>query len=170
MNEDTVLIRNAEEKDYPFILRVNDENVEVLAPMNETMLRQFAKWSELLLIAEVDGKPAAFLLALREGIADYESENYQWFSKHYSQFLYIDRIVIDKPYRGLGIGKKLYQEVFASADAAKVPFVTAEIDTVPYNEASLKFHAAMGFKEVGTQAVRDNTIRVSLQTAIMNHK
>ena len=48
----------------------------------------------------------------------------------------------------------------------KVPVVTAEIDTEPvYNEASLRFHDAMGFREVGTQYVRDGKIKVSLQAA-----
>ena len=160
-----VKIRKAEEKDYPFILRVNEENVEVLSPMNEDGIQNFSHWSELFLIAEVGGDPAAFLLALREGLAEYDSENYCWFSKNYEKFLYIDRIVIDAPYRRVGVGRALYQEVFHHADATGVPFVTAEIDTEPYNEVSLGFHQAMGFREVGVQTVRNNSIRVSLQEA-----
>ena len=160
-----VKIRKAEEKDYPFILRVNEENVEVLSPMDESRVREFSKWSELFFIAEAEGTPAAFLLALREGLAAYDSENYLWFSKNYEKFLYIDRIVIDAPYRRTGVGKALYQEVFRYADATGVPFVTAEIDTEPYNEVSLGFHQAMGFREVGVQRVRNNSIRVSLQEA-----
>lgn len=160
-----VRIRNAEETDYPFILRLNEENVEVLSPMDDDRIRDFSKWSELFLVAEADGNPAAFLLALREGISDYESENYLWFCKNYQKFLYIDRIVIDAPYRRWGIGKALYQKVFCYAREREVPFVTAEVDTEPYNEVSLGFHQAMGFKEVGVQAVRNNTIKVSLQEA-----
>ena len=105
MGEKHVYIRGAEERDYPFILRANEENVEVLSPMDEAKLRKFAAFAELLLVAEVEGRPAAFLIALREGIASYDSENYQWFQKKYPKFLYVDRIVIDAPYRGMGIGK-----------------------------------------------------------------
>ena len=76
MKNGTIVIRKAEEKDYPFILRVNEENVEVLSPMNEDRLRKFADFSDLLVVAELDGKPAAFLIALREGVAAYDSENY----------------------------------------------------------------------------------------------
>lgn len=43
--------------------------------------------------------------------------------------------------------------------------MTAEIDTEPYNEASLKFHAAMGFHEVGVQRIRGGCVQVSLQEA-----
>ena len=161
----TVVIRKAEEKDYPFILRVNEENVEVLAPMSAERLGQFAEFSELFLIAEVDGQPAAFLIALREGVSFYDSENYLWFSQNYQQFLYVDRIVVDAPYRGYNIGRKLYQTVFDHARATGIPFVTAEIDIEPYNESSLNFHKTMGFREVGVQSVRNNSIKVSLQEA-----
>ena len=158
-----IRIRNAEERDYPFILKVNEENVEVLSPMDDDKIWNFSEWSTLFLVAEIDGDAVAFLLALREGILDYDSENYLWFSKNYQKFLYIDRIVIDEPYRRLGVGRALYQKAFCYANAAEVPFVTAEIDTEPYNEESLGFHRAMGFKEVGVQVVRNNSIKVSLQ-------
>ena len=55
-----VRIRNAEEKDYPFILRVNEENVEVLSPMDEGRIREFSEWAELFLIAEAGDEPVAF--------------------------------------------------------------------------------------------------------------
>ena len=157
-----VQIRKAEEKDYPFILRVNKENVEVLSPMNEERLRKFAEFAELVLMVEVDGQPAAFLIALREGVDAYDSENYRWFSKTFERFLYIDRIVIDEPFRGQGLGRRLYLEVFSHAQRTGVFLVTAEIDTIPYNATSLNFHKTMGFREVGTQVIRGGTIQVSL--------
>ena len=162
-----ITVRSIEERDYPFILRINEENVSVLAPMDEAGLRRFGDMAECFLLAELDGEAAGFLIALREGCAAYESENYRWFSRHYPQFLYIDRIVIDAPYRGKGVGRVLYNEVFARARESSVPFVTAEVDTVPYNAESLAFHAAMGFHEVGTQSVRGGSVTVSLLEAAM---
>lgn len=125
---------------------------------------RFLEWAEIFSVAEVEGEFAAFLIALREGL-DYQSENYLWFSKHYARFLYVDRIVIDKPYRSMGLGRRLYREIMEHAWRTQVSAVTAEIDTEPYNEVSLKFHEAMGFQEVGTQYVRDGKIKVSLQAA-----
>lgn len=167
MKGHTLQIREAEEKDYGFILSVNEENVEVLSPMDEEKLKKFAESAELLLVAEVDGRLAAFLIALQEGVDFYaqSSENYCWFLQHYPKFLYVDRIVLDERYRGFGIGRKLYEVVFRHAQQKGVPFVTAEIDTIPYNEVSLKFHEAMGFHEVGTQLIRGNSVKVSLQEA-----
>ena len=113
---------------------------------------------------EVDGTPAAFLIALREGLADYWSENYKWFSSQYPSFLYVDRIVIDEPFRRLGLGQKLYEGVFARASEAGLPVVTAEVDIEPvYNDASIRFHEAMGFEEVGQQIIRGGSIKVSLR-------
>lgn len=162
-----IRIRPMEERDLPFILRINEENVAVLSPMNEGTLRRFVDMADCFLMAELDDAPAGFLIALREGRESYESENYRWFSRHYPQFLYIDRIVIDAPFRGRGIGRALYKRVFDRAREAKLPFVTAEVDTIPYNAESLAFHAAMGFHEVGTQSVRSSSVTVSLLEAAM---
>ena len=161
--EDIVKIRDAGIKDADYILNLNEENVEVLSPMDLDKYRYFLDCSDMFQVAEVNGEPAAFLIALREGIADYTSENYIWFSGQYDRFLYVDRIVIDEKFRGYGLGRRLYEGVFAQAAKAGVSVVTAEIDIEPYNEPSLKFHEAMGFEEVGQQVIRGGQIKVSLQ-------
>lgn len=158
-----VLIRSLCESDYEFVLKTNLDNVEVLSPMDKERLLLLKPMTELFLIAEVDGKPAAFLMAMKHGADAYDSENYRWFSSRYEQFLYIDRIVIAEPYRHLGIGSKLYEAVFEHARELNIPYVTCEVDTIPYNGPSLNFHREMGFHEVGTQHVNLNDVTVSLQ-------
>jgi len=158
-----ITIRPVQAEDMAFVLALNETNVEVLSPMDEARFAYFMEVSDLFQVAEVDGKPAAFLIALREGISDYTSENYIWFSKAYERFLYVDRVVIDEAYRGLGLGRRLYWGVFDRAVFCGVDTVTAEIDTVPYNETSLAFHQAMGFEEVGEQVIRGGAVKVSLQ-------
>jgi len=161
--ERQIVIRDAGPADQEFILELNETNVEVLSPMDAAKYRYFMGCSEMFQVVEVDGQPAAFLIALREGIPDYTSENYIWFSKQYDRFLYVDRIVIDESSRGLGLGRMLYEGVFSHARETGVPVVTAEIDIIPYNEPSLKFHESMGFEEVGQQVIRGGEIKVSLQ-------
>lgn len=160
--ERNIVIRAAEPKDYDFILNVNEVNVEVLSPMPMERMLWLKEMSEMFVVAEVDGELAAFLIALREG-KPYDSENYVWFSRKYPSFLYIDRIVIDEPFRAAGLGRALYQAVKDHARATGVKVVTCEVDTIPYNETSLKFHEAMGFKEVGEQIIRGGAIKVSLK-------
>lgn len=165
MKNRSITIRPIRSTDYEFVLKTNEDNVEVLSPMNQEKLEYFERNAELFLVAEVDSEPAAFLIALREGVDSYESENYRWFSKNYKEFLYVDRIVINENYRKMGLGRKLYHSVFSYAVSCGVSTVTAEIDTIPYNETSLKFHKSMGFTEVGMQVVRDGSVEVSLQEA-----
>ena len=168
MTPKNIDIRPTTPADYPFILNVNEINVEVLSPMDEDKLKYFNECAELLYTAFVDGVPAAFIICLREGVESYKSENYIYFSKNYDKFLYIDRIVIDEPFRRMGVGRKLYEFIFDHAKKTDVGYVTAEIDTEPYNEVSLGFHKALGFREVGIQTIRGGTIKVSLQEAKIN--
>ena len=163
MTAEYVTIRPADMRDMAFVLTSNAANVEVLSPMDEDGFKTFLKSAELFLIAQVHGAPAGFLIALREGDSVYGSENYRWFCKNYSNFLYIDRVVIDGSFRGMKIGQKLYSAVFDHAAKTGAPYVTAEIDVIPYNEASLKFHAAMGFHEKAQQYIRGGAVKVSLQ-------
>ena len=165
MQNKKITIRPVCEKDYEFVLKTNLDNVEYLSPMDKPRMLKLAAMTELFLIAEIDGQPGAFLMAFREGADGYDSENYHWFSSRYKQFLYIDRVAIIEPYRHQGIGKKLYEAVFDHARKIDVPFVTCEVDTIPYNEVSLNFHKAMGFHEVGTQYVKFNNVTVSMQEA-----
>ena len=158
-----VTVRNVEEKDKDFVLELNRVNVEVLSPMDGEKFDYFVRVSDMFQVAEANGEPVAFLIALREGVPDYTSENYIWFSKQYDKFLYVDRIVIDEKARGLGIGKQIYHGVFAKAAQDGVDKVTAEIDIIPYNGPSLEYHEAMGFREVGQQVIRGGEIKVSLQ-------
>lgn len=165
MRNRSITIRPIRACDYDFVLKTNEDNVEVLSPMDQKKLEYFEKNAELFLVAEVDFEPAAFIICMREGIESYESENYRWFNSHYDRFIYIDRIVINENFRKMGLGRKLYHAVFSYAKSIGVSTVTAEIDTVPYNETSLKFHKAMGFSEVGMQVVRGGSVEVSLQEA-----
>ncbi len=162
-SHDDVVIRDAGMQDADYILELNKVNVEVLSPMDGDKYRYFLDCSDMFQVVEVNGELAAFLIALREGIADYTSENYIWFSGQYDKFLYVDRIVIDETFRGYGLGRKFYEGVFEHAAKAGLSTVTAEIDIEPYNEPSLKFHEAMGFEEVGQQVIRGGEIKVSLQ-------
>ena len=156
-------LRDASPGDFAYVLALNEKDVEVLSPMDYAKAEYFLEQAELFQIAEVDGKPAAFMIVMREG-TDYGSENYIWFSKQYDRFLYIDRIVIDENFRRLGLGRFMYDSVFRYAEETGISVVTAEVDILPvYNEPSFGFHAEMGFREVGQQIIRGGDVKVSLQ-------
>lgn len=158
-------IRRIKPDDYDFILGLNQDNIEVLSPMSREKLAFLDAAAELSVVVDIDDSSAAFLFALRRGVNDYDLACYRWFSDRYPSFLYIDSIVIDKRYRHMGVGKRLYEMVFEHAKKIGAEFVAAGITTKPYNEKSLMFHRANGFAEVGELAVRDGAVRVSQQIA-----
>ena len=160
--ERSFIIKPATEEHLRDILRLNEINVAVLAPLDLEQLKRLGGMAELFWVVEMDGKVAAFLIALREGQA-YESVNYRWFAAHYERFLYVDRIVVAEGARKAGVGKALYEGVLAHAGNIGAPVVTAEIDIEPENAPSLRFHGSFGFREVGQQRVADGKKAVSLQ-------
>jgi len=115
-------------------------------------------------VACVNGQIAAFLLAMRSG-TPYDNENFAWFTRHYPNFLYVDRIVVSADFRGLRLASLLYEDLFHYARQNDIPLVTCEYNIAPPNEPSRLFHAKFGFQERGTQWVANNSKRVSLQVA-----
>lgn len=104
------------------------------------------------------------ILVMRCG-TDYASENYRWFEARGTDFLYVDRIVVAPDARGNGIGRELYDRIFALARLEGRTEVTCEVNLLPPNPESLAFHARLGFERVGEQDTTGGTVRVALLAA-----
>lgn len=115
-------------------------------------------------VVSTDGGVEAFLLAFREG-THHDSPKYLWFVGRYPSFLYVDRVVVAGTAQGKGLGSLLYNDLFAYARRIGVPRVVCEFDVEPPNEASRRFHAKFGFREVGRQSAGGGTKWVSMQVA-----
>lgn len=157
-------LRDATAADHATILDLNLESEAMLSPLDEARLKQLDAQAAYRRVLCDDGRVVAFLLAFREG-ADYDSPNYLWFAQHYERFLYIDRVVVAASHQGRGLGAQLYRDLFAFAREHAIDVVTCEFYVQPPNEASRRFHAGFGFREVGTQWVAGGTKQVSLQIA-----
>jgi len=155
-------IRAATAADFARILALNAESIQFLSPLDAPRLHALHAQAAYHRVAELGDRVAAFLLVLREG-ADYDSPNYRWFTQRYAQFLYIDRVVVDTAAQGHGLGALLYEDLIAFAQAQGVATLTCEFDLQPPNPASARFHARLGFREVGTQWLGGGTKQVSLQ-------
>lgn len=158
------VLRQGRPEDYEMVLKLNEESVHFLSPMDELRLQSILGSTELFHVVTIKGQVAAFVIALREG-QSYDSVNYQWFENHLDHFLYIDRVVVSQEYAGLGLGSLLYDFIFSYAEETHVPQITAEIDIEPANPKSLKFHEKFGFKEIGKQTILGGKKQVSLQCA-----
>ena len=164
------MIRDAKIADFPAILALNPEMEQYLSPLSEELLPNLHGIAVYHRVIETKrGEVAGFLLALREGV-DYSSVNYLWFAERYRQFLYVDRVVVAAAQRGKGLGKLLYDDLFAFARERRIASITCEFDIDPPNEASRQFHSRFGFREVGTQWVSGGKKQVSLQLAEVQAK
>jgi predicted GNAT superfamily acetyltransferase len=160
------IIRDVREADYPALLNLNRESEHFLSPLSLPRLESLCVQAWYCRVVASEGAVQGFLLALREG-ADYDSLNYQWFSRRYAEFLYIDRVVIDAVSRGRHLARQLYEDLFVRARSQGLARITCEFDTDPPNDVSRRFHAGFGFREVGVQRVGADRKAVSLQEMIL---
>lgn len=159
-----ILIRDATEADFDRIVELNAAVVRDTSAMDLDRLRWLHTIAFQHRVALADGKVVGFLLSMRNGAA-YANDNFGWFSGRYPRFVYIDRIVVDGACAGQGIGRLLYEDLFAECRAKGIGTLACEYNLEPPNPASKAFHDRFGFAEVGTQRVADGTKLVSLQVA-----
>ncbi len=158
----TIEIRPALEDDYPAIVALNDGVVEMTSPMDLNRLRELAAAADYLRVVESDGALLGFLLAFRAG-ADYPNANFDWFSAHYDDFVYVDRVVIAAEAGGQGLGSRLYEDLFSWGRQRGIPRVTCEYNLSPPNPQSAAFHRRHNFSEAGSQTLGDGAKTVSMQ-------
>lgn len=162
-----VTIRDMAAPDLPAVLALNKAFERFLSPLTPERLQRLHAASAYHRVCTAGAAIEGFLLGFREG-ADYDSPNYLWFAARYARFLYIDRIVIAESAQGSGIGATLYADFFGVARSAGIATVTCEFDLDPPNETSRRFHARMGFSEVGRQVLPSGK-SVSLQAVSLGN-
>ena len=153
-------IRDVQPHELDSVLALNNAAGATILPLDAVALRKLCGQASYFRLAEIDGHVAGFLPAMRED-ADYDSPNFLWFRERYAAFAYIDRIVIAKPYRGLGLGRVFYADVTSYAET-RVPLLACEVFLEPRDDVSVLFHGTYGFQEVGQQTMPGNGRRVSL--------
>ena len=144
---------------------INQENIPKVGNVPALVVFQsLLDFSKHILAFKDEGKVAGFVLCMREG-QSYQSDNYKYLSSRFSSFLYVDRIAIQQEYRRLGLGKKIYLELFSIAKKQGLD-ILCEVNTKPRNEPSKLFHKKMGFKEIGTNDFEKNSVVYLKKTII----
>ena len=127
------------------LLALNNAHAQELSWLEPERLQHLVRES---FYARRIGDLDAFLIAFDQD-ARYDSPNFLWFRDRYERFAYVDRVVVSASAHGQGLGRRLYEKLFADARAAGYPCIVAEVNTVPANPGSLSFHDKMGFETVG---------------------
>lgn len=152
-------IRDVREQDLDQVLALNNSAGPGILPIDAARLRQLYDVAAYFRVAEIDGHLAGLLIAMAPD-ADYESPNFTWFASRYDDFVYVDRIVIARAYRGLGLGRVFYADVQSYAEV-RSPLLCCEVFLDPRDDVSVLFHGTYGFKEEGQQTLPSGH-RVSL--------
>ena len=160
MNHDEVVIRPFAPEHVTAAHDLNNRSVPELNALDEPEVARLAGLAELALVAEVGGRFAGFCWAIGPG-QPYGSLNYGWFSRKYDSFVYLDRIAVEPEFRRFGIGRSFYAALVDDF-TGRWPVLLCEVNVRPRNEASLNFHHAIGFREVGQQETDGGAKTVSL--------
>ena len=134
------------------ILALNNLHAEQTSMLDEVGL---ASLIAMACYARGTERGATALLIALDQDAGYDNPNFSWLRARYDRFVYVDRIVVSHRLRGQGVGRLLYENLFAWTSQAGHNRVVCEVNLRPPNAGSDAFHAAMGFAEIGRAEILD---------------
>jgi predicted GNAT superfamily acetyltransferase len=133
--------------DLAAVMRMNNGNVPAVSLIDFDELQQDVRLAEHALVVT------------DTATSEPHGVNYAWFADRYPAFVYLDRVVIDTPFQSQGRGELLYAEVERRIRATgHTDLFVCEVNLQPRNEGSLRFHARLGFEQVGEQESKPGLI------------
>ncbi len=168
-----VVTRPLTPSDLDAALALNSEWVPEVGEIDAARLEHIVAQASLALVAvdadDSDDSLLGLVVVMAPG-ADYDSPNYRYFEASLDagtveDFRYVDRIVVATSAHRRGVGRRLYDEVFAHARAHGAPTVTCEVNVDPPNPVSTAFHTSLGFAEIGRQSNYDGAVTVAFMAA-----
>ena len=141
-------IRNLTHADVGAMWAINEEGLPGTGQVSPAELTALLDLASFAVGVFQDNSMLGFVICLPPRTT-YGSLNYAWFNQRYDAFLYVDRIAVATDHRNRGVGSALYSQVIAEANEQAVP-VAAEVNLVPPNPGSVRFHHRFNFVEVGT--------------------
>lgn len=140
-------LRPYEPADAAGALALNQANVPEVGSVDAERWAWLVGLAEHVEVVDADGEVVALLVGLAEGTA-YDSPNYRWYDARHERFAYVDRVAVAEAFRGSGIAQELYRSFETWARGRGAGVLCAEVNTVPPNPRSLRFHQRLGFDVV----------------------
>lgn len=137
------------QSDAVTVLTINNDCVPEVGELDSAKLQVLAQCAAFFKVAVSDqGQVLGGLIGLDEYAEQYKSPNYRYFCDKHERLAYVDRVFFSQAARNQGLGSKLYQAFFQWARDNDKPVVCAEVNTIPDNPGSHRFHQRAGFVEV----------------------
>lgn len=154
-------IQAAVSADSTALLALNESCVPHVNSIGVAELAFFLEQAMACVKCVERGTLAGFMICLAPGCA-YASPNYAWFDAHYTDFAYVDRLMVAPAFRRRGVAGQLYDEITAQALELGLMRLCCEVNVEPPNPQSLQFHSQLGFVEVGRQRTEGGSKEVAL--------
>jgi hypothetical protein len=147
--------------DFGAILAINEEGYPGVVRLTADELVAVLTSAPFFYVAEMESQVVGYLIAYTDK-NDYDGDEFLWFQRHLSDFLYIDQIAITQTARRGRVGSNFYHFVEQFARQQGLTGLVCEVNLEPPNLISLNFHAQNNFAEVGLMDTPDGR-RVSLR-------
>jgi predicted GNAT superfamily acetyltransferase len=98
------------EADLPQVRKLNNQFSDAVGDISLPKLKYLFGCAYSAYLVKDDSEVVAFYITHGEGL-DYKSKNYTWHNSNYTNFVYVDRIVVATEYQNLKIGTMLYNHL-----------------------------------------------------------
>lgn len=151
--------------DHAAILALNNSAVPHVNALSAGEFAWLSSHANFFRVVEDAAGLLGFAIVLPSGI-DYWSDNYKWFTARFDQFVYLDRVVVVNRARRQGVGRALYEALFAFGGGTW-PRITLEVNLRPPNPDSERFHERLGFTTIGVREYDDGASAVLMMERIL---
>ena len=151
------MIRAFRADDFPRLYQANQASVPGVGTETEESLQKWIDMATCLVATDADDNALGFVTVMEIGQQDYDSANMRWF-EHYAEktgksVVYVDRIALAPDARGQRLGEALYEAAFEKISTADE--IGCEVNTLPPNPGSHRFHQRLGFEAIGDRSYAD---------------
>ncbi|MEL6386173.1 MAG: GNAT family N-acetyltransferase [Pseudomonadota bacterium] len=147
-------IRPYRNEDLQVLHGINQASTPGVSSETPDTLAHWIGLSTALIAEDASGSPVGFLTLIELGTAAYDSANLRWFearqAKEGGDTIYVDRIAVAPAMRGYRVGEALYRDAFGRFSHRGE--IGCEVNIRPPNRGSQRFHARLGFRQIGERS------------------
>lgn len=149
-------IRPYRPDDFPALFAANKASVPGVGAETEESLATWIAISTCLVATDSEDQALGFVTVMELGQPTYDSPNMRWFETYAEKtgksVVYVDRIALSPTARGQRLGEALYEAAFEQFKDRDE--MGCEVNTLPPNPGSHRFHKRLGFQTVGEVTYR----------------
>jgi len=136
------MIREIKQTDIESVLALNNDAIPAVNALTFDELNGILRMAQKTWVVEDNGRVVGALVIIGPG-ASYQSANYSWLDRQFTNFCYVDRIIISPSNKRKGKGWKLYATLEKHAITTEADVLLCEVNVEPENPQSLAFHASL---------------------------